>query len=161
MKLAGHLAHLVHILFSSIVETYFSWVFWAQRVWRAHQGLEKGFNIVEIGAEKGNLDHKHLQRSASQRKPTCITNCPSYIICLVLQEEHQQPYLNIFLKWGLVLITNMTFISSSYNENKVFYNGHPKDLTMCQTFLFSLWSLSMFAHLVCVLLSNFANFCKP
>jgi hypothetical protein len=42
--------------------------------------------------------------SASQRKPTFITNYPSYILCLVPQQEHQQLYLNIFLKWGLVLI---------------------------------------------------------
>jgi hypothetical protein len=128
---------------------------------RGHQGLEKGFNIMEIGTKKGNLHHKHLQRSASRRKPTCMIDYPSYILCLVLQQEHQQPCLNIFLKWGLVLITTITFVSSSYNENKVFYNCHPKDLSMCQTFLFSLWSLSMFAHLVCMLLSNFAKFCKP
>jgi hypothetical protein len=63
---------------------------------RERQGLEKGFNITKIGIEKRKLHRKHLQRSASQRKCTCIIDCPSYILHSALQQEHQQPYLDVF-----------------------------------------------------------------
>jgi hypothetical protein len=42
-----------------------------------------------------------------------------------------------FLKWNLILITTMTFVSSIYDENENFYDYHPKDLTLWHTFLFS------------------------
>jgi hypothetical protein len=42
----------------------------------------------------------------------------------------QQPYLNVFLRWGIVLVTTMTLISSSYDEDKVFYNYRLEDLIL-------------------------------
>jgi hypothetical protein len=44
----------------------------------------------------------------------------------------------------------MTLVLNSYDEDKVFYKCHPKEFTLWQTFLFSSWSLLVFAHSVCV-----------
>jgi len=120
--------------------------------------LEKRFNIAETSIEGGNCIVNIHTKNVRQRKHTCITDYPSYILCLVLQQEHQQPYLNVFLRWGIVLTTTMTLISNSYDEDKVFYNYCLEDLTLSQTFLFSLWSFLVFAHSFVCLLSNFANF---
>jgi hypothetical protein len=67
-----------------------------------------------------------------------------------MQQEHQQSYLNVFSKWSIVLTATVTLVLSSYDEDKVIYNCHQEDLTLRQTFLFSLWSFSVFAHLIYV-----------
>ncbi len=59
-------------------------------------------------------------------------------------------YLNLLFRWSIILSTTMTLLSQSYDEDKVFFNCHPKGLTLWQTFLFSLWSLLVFAHSICV-----------
>jgi hypothetical protein len=51
----------------------------------------------------------------------------------------------------------MTFISSSYDEDKVFYNYRLEDLTLLQTFLFSLWSFLVFALKLCKLLQTLTS----
>jgi hypothetical protein len=51
---------------------------------REHQGLEKGFNIAETSVKGGKLHCKHPQKNAWQRKRACVTDCPSYILRLVL-----------------------------------------------------------------------------
>jgi len=94
------------------------------------QAQKEGSYIVNI--------HRKVHHG---KKGACIVDCPSYV------QEHQQSYLNILSKWSIVLAATMTLAWNIDDKDKVIYDCCLEDLTLWQTFLLSLWSFSVFAHL--------------